>query len=298
MSAPARSGVVAFGDAALYVREEPDRPAYLGGDWERDFKKDVLLRILQQLNRMGWSCEIPAEMIRRYSLSFARKFRHCQRGDLRAELSVSGRCIKLEMWQDLHNVSNPNGGRYDFGKEQRMPYLMRLRMEYTRRTIRDYLLNIFQGYAWEPSKAPRGPNGLTAREWIEQRTAGCWHYQASRGRRGGEELCGNNRSAEGDALKHGARVWTTDSKGRLIEGEAFYNINNMWWVITGRYDCTNVASSQIYANRPAELRKKRNARAAATRIQSELDRAVKTENFERAIVLRSVKAQRAEVANG
>lgn len=150
VSAPARIGSVCFNDASLSIWEEPGRAAMENAGWESAFKKDVFARIVQQLNRMEWTCEVPAEMVKRYSLSFARNYRSCHKGDLHGELRLSGRHIEFAMWQELHNVSNRNGGRYDFDKEQRMPYLLRLQMEASRRRLRDYLVNVFDGYVFSP----------------------------------------------------------------------------------------------------------------------------------------------------
>lgn len=285
VSAPGRSGLVRFGDARLSVWEEPGRVEPV---WEKSFKHDVFSRIVQQMNRLGWVCIVPPEMVAQYSESFARNFRYCQKGDLQADLRISGRCIELEMWQDVANREHPKSGKYDYRKEARMPYLLKLEMERTRRRIRDYLCNVFDGYVFESIKQPRGPFGLTARAWIEQEVSRCWHYRPELGRRGGEGHGYNNKSADGCPVTHGARVWTVDYKGRVITGEAFYNINNMWWVITGRYDCRNVASFEIYTKCPDDLRTKRNARLRQQRLEGEMASAVKMMEFERAAVLRDI----------
>lgn len=285
MSPIQRSGVVSFHDASLSVWEEPE---HVDPDWERQFKHDVFARIVQQLNRLGWTCEVPPDMVRQYGASFARNHRHCRKGDLQADLRLGGRHIELTMWQDVANVSNPNGGRHDFEKERRMPYLLRLEMERTRRRIRDYLCHVFDGYVFAPPTLPRGFGALTALEWIEQDNRACWHYKPELGRRDGEDRSYNNTSADGDCVRHGGRVWTTDWKGRVITGTAYYNINNMWWVVTGKYDCRNVASFQIHTRPPADLRVKRNATQRRQRLERELALAAKAMNFERATVLRDL----------
>ena len=283
--APSRSGIVRFGDAKLSVWEEPGR---VESAWEKIFKRNVFLRMVQQMNRLGWVCIVPPDMIEQYSESFARNFRYCRKGDLQAQLSISGRHIELEMWQDVANREHPKSGRYDYGKEARMPYLLRLEMERTRRRIRDYLCGVFDGYRFDPPNQPRGFYGLTARAWIEREVSRCWHYKPELGRRGGEEHAYNSKSGEGYVITHGSRVWTTDYKGRMVTGTAFYNINNMWWVIIGRYECLNVACFEIYTQRPADLRTKRNIMLRQRRLKDELAKAVKTMRFERAAVLRDI----------
>lgn len=53
-----RTGVVSFGDASLAIWEDPKGPIQICGDWELQFKRDVFAHIVQQLNRIGWKCEI------------------------------------------------------------------------------------------------------------------------------------------------------------------------------------------------------------------------------------------------
>ncbi len=131
-----RIGRVSFGDASLGVWEEPEGPVKT--EWERQFKKDVFLRIVQQLNRLGWSFTMPAveqDDIKRYGGAVARwsaeRHRNCTKGDLQADLSVSGRCIEFKMFQNVNAPDRPDhGGRYQSNKESHMPYLTRLDLKY------------------------------------------------------------------------------------------------------------------------------------------------------------------------
>ncbi|WP_325435594.1 hypothetical protein [Pseudomonas nitroreducens] len=117
-----RSGSVRFGDASLLISEEGYPAGSARTAWDKAFKQQVFARIVQQLNRIGWTLLIPEDKVKHYGKSFANGWREGRKGDLQCELHVCGRCIELKMWQDVANVKNPNGGRYDFDKEQRMPY--------------------------------------------------------------------------------------------------------------------------------------------------------------------------------
>lgn len=287
-----RTGRVVFHDASLAVWEDGISEARNTGGWEgekawsRAFKRDVFARIIQTLNRLGWTVG-PWDRTEHYK-AIAHNHRTCAKGDLQAELSVSGRHIEFKVWQDVQNVENPNGGRYDFDKERRMTYLQRLEMERTRQRIRDYLCNVFTGYVFEPPKAERGPDGITAVEWIEQNYRESWHFDKKLGRPSGDESSYNNKSADGSAVRHGARVWFADWHGRMLEGTAYYNINNMWWVVSGEYGLNNIASFDIYTSKPENLRIKRNARQRRKRLERELSKATEAMNFERAAVLRDI----------
>lgn len=292
-----RQGKVSFGDASLGVWEDPDCPVFSDTDWGQEFKKDVFLRMAQQLRRIGWETEVPADMIKQYGRRFAEGHRYCRKGDLQGFLDLSGRCIKFEMWQDVANGENPNGGRYDFDKEKRMPYLLWLEMERTRRRIRDYLCNVFSDYEFRTDRNDgqmnkRGPGFLTALEWL----AGCyetsWHFKGDTSQ---YKIADYNReAADGSMLSHGQRVWFADRKGRICTGVAYYNINNMWWVVTGKYDVRNEASFYLYNSCPDKPRQKRNAKLRRDRLEAELSRAAKSMDFMRGQTLKEILFPTAE----
>lgn len=295
----AREGRVSFGDASLSVWEEGIANARAAGgykaekEWERQFKKDVFLRIVQQLNRLGWTCKVPQEYIEQYGIDFARSRRECTKGDLRGWLDLSGRHIEFEMWQGVNTPTRPDhGGRYESNKEAVAPYLLRLEMFRTRNRIRDYLCNVFSGYQFDPKHYSiyRKPLQETAMERIQQRYAESWHFKGDwQAYLAKERWMDNNRkSADGVLLEHGQRVWLADRKGRIVTGIAYYNINNMWWVWLGKYDYTNEASFRLYTSAPENLRTKRNGDLRRKRLESELTEAVKQMNYERAATVRDI----------
>jgi UvrB/uvrC motif len=279
-----RAGKISFHDASLSIWEEGKSPRGLGSGldpgWERQFKHDVFARIVQTLNRLGWTCIIPPDMIERYGVSFARDYRYCTKGDLQAQLEVGGRHIKLEIWQDVQNRGNPNGGRYDFDKARRMTYLQRLEMERTRRRIRDYLCNVFSGYEFEPPDADRCA-GATAMEIIGEKYRKNSHF-------GPAHISDyHRRAADGGMIEHGARVWFLDCKGRILTGTAYTN-GGMWFVVTGTHGLHNKSQGEIFTRQPENLRIKRNARERRKRLEKELSKAVEAMNFERAATLRDI----------
>lgn len=296
-----RTGTVRFGDEELYISEEG-----LGGswderrDWEQKFKREVFARIIQQLNRIGWTVGPWADA--EHYKAIANSHRTCSKGDhLHADLSISGRCIKLEMWQSANTPTRPDHkGRYESSKEDIAPYLLRLEMERTRRRIRNYLCNVFESYTFDDTKRGRGerrgPNGFTAMEFLEHCYAESWHFkgdwQTYRDSHSSQGLVGcfnsNRKSADGKLLEHGQRVYFFDRKGRERTGIAYYNINNMWWVVSGKYAVTNEASFELYIDSPGDLRRKRNDKLRRPQIEKQLNKAMATMNFERAARLRDI----------
>jgi len=295
-----REGVIRFGDANFVITEEGISDARKQGgrkgeqEWSHKFKSDVFKRIIQTLNRLGWECKIPDEYIEQYSLSFAINHRECSKGDLKGFLDLSGRCIEFQMWQGVNTPTrSDHGGKYESNKEECAPYLLRMEMYRTRNKIRDYLCNVFTGYSFDAESnsgrsAKVGPQALTAMEWLSGCYKSSWHFKGDNWDEYKKQLGRNRESADGVMLEHGQRVWFFDYKGRLSTGAAYYNINNMWWIISGKYSHTNKACFEIYTSLPDNPRTKRNDRRRRSRLESELSSAIGKMNFERAAILRDI----------
>lgn len=295
-----RTGSISFGDASIYVSEEGISDARATGGyegmkaWELAYKRQVFTRILQTLNRLGWTCVVPADMVKTYSAAFARNHRDCSFGDLRGRLDVSGRCIEFKMWQGVNTPTRPDhGGQYESDLEGCMPYILRLKMEHARRKIRDYLCNVFSGYTFDAkhysaySKTERcGPFGLTALEWVKRQHDESCHIKGDPANYKIHEY--NSESKDGGVLTHGMPVWFEDRKGRICSGTAHVNINSMWWVVSGKYEVTNKSSFDLYAAMPDNPRVKRNIKLRRSVLEHLMQEAVKGMKFERAAKLRDI----------
>ncbi|MBU9174018.1 hypothetical protein [Burkholderia gladioli] len=296
-----RTGTIVFHDASLSIWEEGlsgSRAAggFAGEDcWKRDFKRDVFLRVAQMLRRLGWSCSMPpidAGTAKRYGGNVARwwaeNHRECSKGTLSGELDINGCCVEFKMWQDTQNISNSNGGKYDFDKEDRMTYLQRLEMERTRRRIRDYLCNIFTGYVFEERRTPKiGLMGVTAEEYAASQRRSSGHYRPELDR-ASISMESNAIARDGGVIEHGARVWALDHQGRFVTGTAYYLLNNNWHVVTGRYGLTHAHTGEIFTRQPENLRTKRNNRERRKRLERELQIAIHDMNFQRAQILKDL----------
>lgn len=296
-----RAGTVRFHDAMIKVWEEPPpdtRCMWSEDPWTRQFKKEVFLRIVQQMNRIGWTCRVPegdvasAMCLTESPLSHLRDHRYCTKGDLKADLSLTGRTIEIRFFQNVNAPDRPDHeGRYQFDKEKHMPYTMLLELRRTRLKIRDYLCNVFSGYKFTTDRHDgrtnkRGPDNLTADEWIDGCYQTSWHFKGDPEKDPISDY--NSRCGDGTNLKHTQRVWFIDYYGRVGTGIAYYNINNMWWIKTGRYDVSNISTCDICSSCPENPRVKRNARRRSSALNGELQKAIDKENYERAIVIRDI----------
>lgn len=314
MSAPSRTGIISFGDAYLSIWEEPGQPLISGNDWEPAFKRDVFARIVQTLNRLGWTCTMPPideHKVKAYGGTVERRSRErrrfCVKGNLKADLGISGRLIDLQMYQSVNCPTRPdNEGRYEYEKEACMPYVLRLEMERTRRRIRDYLCNVFDGYSFQPppiTSPNPDPLAFFNAGWDSEHDKKRGDHRFERDANGwpSDRALGSwdRTDRDGVRLEHGSIRYARDSKGRLRRGRVYGGINGMWMLVygPGRNDHMHHTAKSYFTYAAGMPRKVVSAQRRQQRLQAELDKAVKAMNFERAAVLRDVLRSQ-EVANG
>lgn len=255
------------------------------GIWQDDaqdetLRSEVYAELIRQMRSRGWSIHRDSRVHQRYRC-LSPNNRLGARGTLRCEIELAGRTVKVEFWSTTAKQDNRNGRRYDFNKLKRMSKLDQLRVELEfRRTI-----------AWLETIAPvtikrRDEQDLPPMQRIEKSYAESWHKDKDLGR----PVCkyDNQRtSADKLLLEHGQNVWFADYDGRILRGVAFYNINNMWWVIAGG-KLRNIACFELYVGNPGNLRVKRNERKRRNRLEAELQIAVQRMDYQRAHVLKTI----------
>jgi hypothetical protein len=294
-----RKGRVVFHDAALHVWEEGISDARNAGGlegekrWKQRFKRDVFARIVQTLNRLGWTVGPNTYIFTSNDNRYARK------GDLRADLKLCGRHIELDFFQNVNAPTRPDhGGRYEFNQEALMPYVLRIEMERTRRRVRDYLCNVFTGYEFEQPKI-KSPNPDPLAYFNES-----WdgEYEKKRGthrfKRGAdgwpsehEINSWNRKDKDGVQLNHGDIRWMRDGSGRVIRGRVYGGINGMWLFVygPGHHDHTHQPAYRFFIYQPGVTpRKLVDVGTRRKRLERELQTAVEQMNYERAATLRDI----------
>lgn len=244
------------------------------------FCRETFAPLLKALKRRGWKLCADPRVLKHYRC-LSPSHRLAARGDLRAEIKIAGRVVEVGFWAETWPIDNPNGRRYDFDKLKRMAYLDRLRVR----------LETSRILAWLRTIAPvtvktDEPANLTPLQRIERRYAASWHADKTLGR----PICNadyNRKSGDGQFLQHGSIVWFTDRKGRIGRGTAYYNLNNMWWVVAGS-ELLNLSSREIFCRPPADLRRKMNRRPRRARLEAELAHAIRRMDFGRAQTLKRI----------
>ena len=129
-----------------------------GPDWHKQrFHHYALLhRVFNMLRNEGFEIEkdknVPKIIRKSHFVG--------RRGDLEFYAERYPRGFRIEFFQNV-NFENPNGGRYDFEKFQKMPYLIRLQyIKYMNKIVR--IMNQLEDLAPDQSRL----NPKLAEEWI------------------------------------------------------------------------------------------------------------------------------------
>lgn len=256
-----------------------------------DDPKDPMVRkardeVVRLLRSLGWRVQLDPHTKKHYP-AISKDHHHAQRGDLQAQIEASGRCMKVEFFQDLVH-ENRNGGRYDFHKRQKMPYLIGLQYEATVRKVAACI----EGLGLPKLKRDVK---LTGQAFIDRRRAELLAFQGPRFYDPDQCPAYNCTAADKTRLRDGQRVWLIaewNPTGRWMSGVACRNINNMWWVLLPGGEVRNEAGFRLHTTPPADPRGRHfDAAARIKKLQRLEDAAAKAKQFERADKLRdAIKA--------
>lgn len=244
---------------------------------DASFRRDIFQGLIAHLRGRGWKV-IPDQRVLKHHTCISPNYKTARKGELRAEIEVGGCSCTIKFWSEAARRDNPNGPRYDFDKFDRMSYLDQKRFLLERQKIIDWLTGECRATITRPVN--RNSYG-TASDYIAARYAECWHSDKELGR----PVCkdaNNARSADGGEVTHGCTVWFRGRDGRWRRGQAFYNINSMWWVVENRFSWRNLSCFELHVKQPTNLREKRDDRSRRRALERELKRALQASNYARA----------------
>jgi len=250
------------------------------GIWQDDpndpsFRTDIYGGLIRVMRERGWSVREDPRVKQHYA-SLNPNHRLAAKGPLRASIETAGRTAEIRIWSVNAVQNNQNGRRYDFDKLDRMPFLDKKRFELEKIALLSWLQ-----FHCNASVTDKNRKGLTADQSIAQDYAESWHSDKDLGRPICQSDC-NRKSADGALIEHGQIVWFAGYDGRIRRGQAFYNINNMWWVKVSRNEHRNIACFEIFTHAPEDLRRKRNERKRRQRLEVLLTDAVRRSDYMRA----------------
>lgn len=289
-----RTGRINVGNASVSVWED---------SVDEDSFMPVYGSLVKHLRSRGFRVVKDPEVKKR-SPCISIRYHYAKKGDLEAVLHLSGRVIEIEFFQNIANVKNSNGGRYDLDRFERMPYLLKKQFILESAKIVDFMV-VAYGYELG-NKLSNGKSTVTRiimgmqginkathplesfnHQWGAdrfQRDESGWPVASS------YDNCGYNKDRDGVPLRNGMTRYHRDKKGYLRKGVVYTNMNTMWQLIfgKGRNDCTWVSCWELFSMQPGEsFRKSIATDKQINRLEAVLGGLVIDQNFERAILVRN-----------
>lgn len=282
-------------DSSVMVGIEPTQKDRIG-NWVPNWTNHN--RLLRVLKRLGFSLKPDPNIVKYYQI-FTKYHRIGQSGDLFVHCQTYPTGSEFVFYQEVIK-ENPHGGRYDFDKVKKMPYLVRKRFERAVSTLKIDLLSrgfiertkvaspipdplIYFNDIWDmPYERARGIHRFERDDtgWPSAKALGSW----------------GRKDRDGAELTHGALRYARDQKGYLLRGRVYGGINGRWMMIygPGSRDHTHVSSHELFTCSPGSVPRKqypnpkKGRKKAVERIRRKMTDAVKAEDFEAAARLRDV----------
>lgn len=287
-----RKGTISIHDTCISVWEETVN--------EPEMHDVVYSGVIKLLRKRGFSIHTDAHIKKHYRL-IAKNHHTGKKHLLEVHVSLCGRHLEIQFYQNV-NFENRNGGRYDFDKYQKMPYLVQKRFVLEASALLQHLYEN-HGYSFWGNlegfscshvfEALRGtcPCSQPLKRFNEMWGDGRFRRDETGWPEVSEYDYGGNKDREGVQLRNGMYRWIRDRKGYLKRGQIFTNMNQMWQIIygPGRRDTTWVHCRELFSLQPDDCRGRHfSDENRKARIEKELAKAVKEMNFERAAKLRDL----------
>lgn len=205
--------------------------------------------------------------------------RYGRHGALECKLEYYPSGLRVEFFQNV-NCQHPNGGYYDFEKLSKMPFLVRMRFEKTRRAIMQHFVGL--GFVDETKHEPE-----LALEWIFNRIKTSGHWDGSEPLDWKPDQSYNSKDANGKIIKPGeTKYFYHYGHKRLCRGVVYYGLNNMWWVHTGKHGRENCANFELFDYSEGLERRRIAPKKRAARLEAAKRSAIEKEDYARAAKIR------------
>ncbi|WP_426491089.1 hypothetical protein [Hymenobacter sp. 102] len=173
--------------------------------------------------------------------------------ELEVGIEISWKGIKFEFYQNV-NFTNPNGGKYDFDKYAKMPYLCQKRFHYTVRRLQQLLTQEVPGLVVQQIDAPK-----VAEQALLQKYEESWHHHGVQtladvqGQLKSYDLTHNSADRDKKQILCGQVKYYRDFDGRLRRGVVYWYLNSQWYVILHPTSCECVSASHLFDPTPEDF---------------------------------------------
>ncbi len=251
-------------DTSLYFKNNTDRSPHGWG--HRQYRHySYFYKILHRLQREGFTLEKDPDTLKNFP-SISKDHWYGKRGELEVYGKKYPNGFKIEFFQNVI-CENQNGGKYDFQKLQKMPYLIRLQYIKYMGIVIDMLESLVK--VEDITK----PMGRTAEEKILIDLSLDFHMLPSLdfnlheldGTKPGVGYGWGNyeyhfEDRDGKPLRNGDfKCFRQHWSGVLMQGRIYYRANQQFWVIINDTEIELAYYNELFDPTPDDLQLRRKA---------------------------------------
>lgn len=201
----------------------------------------ILHRLLNFLRSRGW-CVMNDDSVDKI---IRKDHFYGKKGNLEFVCHRYPRGFEFEFYQDIV-FENAHGGKYDFDRFNKMPYIVKLVYLNETRRMKSFLESL--GCVDISKPVYELAEGKIKQHFIES-----WHHpQESMDFKLSDldgQTCRHNNGIDRDkkVIRNGeVKYFRCSISGRLLRGKVYHNINNMWWVMLNKYNYRNIADFELF----------------------------------------------------
>jgi len=222
-----------------FVNETGEKRGILDRHWSH---YGTLHRLLNFMRSRGWCIQNDDSV----SKLIRKDHFYGKKGDLEFVLHRYPRGFEFEFYQNIV-FENAHGGRYDFDRFNKMPYIVKLVYLNEVRHMKKFLESLGCVDISEPAYT-------LAEDVIKYNFVKSWHHSQKSMDFALSDLDGqtdkysyNHTDRDKKVIYNGqVKYFRCSISGRLLRGRVYRNINNMWWVIINRYFYRNIANFELF----------------------------------------------------
>lgn len=279
---------ISFNDSKLNIWLEEVQGSYT-----------IFKPIIDMLNRHGFEMKAIPEYLDRtrphWSGFFSKCHRKGKKNHLHLKAGVTGRHLEFEFYQNIIIEEGRENGEYGFNKRERMPYLIEKHMEVTWNRIIEFLQKKYTCKIEEKKLTPKDGERYVIQDSESRFPFG----DPFHGIKSLSELDGNiyegvadydRKDKYGNLLLNGDFKYYRDSKGYLMCGKVYHKSGNRWYVLLANGEVDFESSFRFFdltKDTPRKLHEQSVGDNHLKRVQSELSRFEKQQDYERCISIRN-----------
>lgn len=188
--------------------------------------------------------------------------------------------LNFEFFQNVTTPENRNGGRYDFDKYKKFPYLLKLRLKVAVQTLIEAISPLCDATITFTDR-PVLSADLVMKDYRQSchKRKNISSLEDAQLTLSDYDLSQNNNDRDRKKIMCGELKYFYSYDGYLHRGIVYHNLNNMWWVIENDITLSNKASFELFDRTNEPIRRVLDGKKKLEKLMAERGRQIQAENF-------------------